>query len=149
MDKKASVDSIDKGIGRFAAEDSAAVDDLTPLFEISDYPEEMRELLAECNRRIDEANSKYRIAKYREDMFAKGMKAGMYFCTFDRSENMLGFEFNDETRQMLGYDGLEDLPNEFDSWVKTLVPEERDAIVKLFWDSVRIHRDLPDITHAT
>ena len=149
MDKKASVDSIDKGIGRFAAEDSAAVDDLTPLFEISDYPEEMRELLAECNRRIDEANSKYRIAKYREDMFAKGMKAGMYFCTFDRNENMLGFEFNDETRQMLGYDGLEDLPNEFDSWVKTLVPEERDAIVKLFWDSVRIHRDLPDITHAT
>lgn len=85
------MDSIDKGIGRFAAEDSAAVDDLTPLFEISDYPEEMRELLAECNRRIDEANSKYRIAKYREDMFAKGMKAGMYFCTFDRSENMLGF----------------------------------------------------------
>lgn len=149
MDKKASVDSIDKGIGRFAAEDTAAVDDLTPLFEISDYPEEMQELLAECNRRIDEANSKYRIAKYREDMFAKGMKAGMYFCTFDRSENMLGFEFNDETRQMLGYDGLEDLPNEFDSWVKTLVPEERDAIVKLFWDSVRIHRDLPDITHAT
>ncbi len=82
-------------------------------------------------------------------MFAKGLKAGMYLCTFDRNENMLSFEFNDETRKMLGYDGLEDLPNEFDSWVKTLVPEERDAIVKLFWDSVRIHRDLPDITHAT
>ena len=55
----------------------------------------------------------------------------------DRDENMLAFEFNDETRQMLGYDGLEDLPDEFDSWVKTLVPEERDGIVKLFWDSVR------------
>jgi PAS domain S-box-containing protein len=82
-------------------------------------------------------------------MFAKGLKAGMYYCTFDRDENMLSFEFNDETRQMLGYDSLEDLPNEFDSWVKTLVPEERDAIVKLFWDSVRIHRELPDITHAT
>jgi hypothetical protein len=119
------------------------------LFDVKDYPEEMHELIIECNRRIDEANSKYRIAKFREDMFAKGMKAGMYFCTFDRDENMLSFEFNEETRQMLGYDGLEDLPNEFESWVKTLVPEERDAIVKLFWDSVRIHRDLPDITHAT
>ena len=25
---------------------------------------------------------------------------------------------------MLGYNGLEDLPDEFESWVKTLVPEE-------------------------
>ena len=149
MEKNEKAESIDHGVGQFAAEASAAVDDVSLLFDVKDYPEEMHELIIECNRRIDEANSKYRIAKFREDMFAKGMKAGMYFCTFDRDENMLSFEFNEETRQMLGYDGLEDLPNEFESWVKTLVPEERDAIVKLFWDSVRIHRDLPDITHAT
>ena len=148
-DNKEIASSIDNGVGQFAVEASIVVEDASPLFDISAYPEEMHELVEECNQRISEANSKYRIAKYREDMFAKGLKAGMYFCTFDRDENMLSFEFNDETRQMLGYDGLEDLPNEFDSWVKTLVPEERDAIVKLFWDSVRIHRDLPDITHAT
>ncbi len=149
MERKVTTESIDGDIGQFAAEASIEVEDATALFDISAYPEEQHELLEECNRRIEEANSKYRIAKFREDMFAKGLKAGMYFCTFDRDENMLSFEFNDETRQMLGYDGLEDLPNEFDSWVKTLVPEERDAIVKLFWDSVRIHRELPDITHAT
>ena len=140
---------IDNGVGQFAAEEGIVVDDVTPVFDISAYPEDMHEILTECNRRIDEANSKYRIAKLREDMFAKGLKAGMYFCTFDRDENMVSFEFNEETRQMLGYDGLEDLPDEFDSWVKTLVPEEKEAIVKLFWDSVRVHRDLPDITHAT
>ncbi len=149
MDKNATKDSIDAGIGQFAAEASIMVDDVIPLFELSDYPADRHELLAECNRRIEEANNKYRIAKFREDMFAKGLRAGMYFCTFDRDENMLSFEFNDETRRMLGYDGLEDLPNEFDSWVKTLVPEERDGIVQLFWDSVHIHRELPDITHAT
>ena len=149
MDKRSPSDRIDGGIGQFAAEAGVTIDDVTPLFDPSAYPEEMHELLVECNRRIDEANSKYRVAKYREDMFAKGLKAGMYFCTFDRNENMIGFEFNDETRQMLGYDGLEDLPDVFESWVKTLVPEERDGIVRLFWDSVRIHRDLPDITHAT
>ena len=138
MDKNAVAKSIDKGIGQFEAETSIVVDDFVPLFDISAYPEEQHEILAECNRRIDEANSKYRIARFREDMFAKGLKAGMYFCTFDRDENLLSFEFNDETREMLGYDGLEDLPDEFDSWVKTLVPEERDAIVKLFWDSVHM-----------
>ena len=149
MEENEVAKSIDKGVGKFEAEASIIVDDLSPLFDLSAYPQEMHELLTECNRRIDEANSKYRIAKFREDMFAKGMRAGMYFCTFDRDENMLSFEFNEETRQMLGYDGLEDLPNEFDSWVKTLVPEEREAIVKLFWDSVHAHRELPDITHAT
>ena len=149
MEENEVAKSIDKGVGKFEAEASIIVDDLSPLFDLSAYPQEMHELLTECNRRIDEANSKYRIAKFREDMFAKGMRAGMYFCTFDRDENMLSFEFNEETRQLLGYDGLEDLPNEFDSWVKTLVPEEREAIVKLFWDSVHAHRELPDITHAT
>ncbi len=149
MDKESVANSIDNSVGQFNAESSIIVDDEVPLFDMSAYPEDMHKLIAECNKRIDEANSKYRTAKYREDMFAKGLKAGMYYCTFDRDENMLSFEFNDETRQMLGYDGLEDLPNEFDSWVKTLVSEERDAIVKLFWDSVRIHRELPDITHAT
>ena len=149
MDKNVIEDSIDRGVGQFATEESIIIDDFSPLFDISQYPEDQHELVLECNRRIEEANSKYRIARYREDMFAKGLKAGMYFCTFDRNENLLGFEFNDETRQMLGYDGLGDLPNEFDSWVKTLVPEDREAIVGLFWDSVRKHRELPDITHAT
>ncbi len=149
MDKETIRESIDKGIGQFAAEASVLVEDTSPLFDVSEYPAELHDLINECNRRIEAANSKYRIAKFREDMFAKGLRAGMYFCTFDRDENMLSFEFNDETRRMLGYDGLDDLPNEFDSWVKTLVPEERDGIVKLFWDSVHIHRELPDITHAT
>lgn len=149
MDNNKIADSIDHGVGKFATESGNVVNDAVPLFDLSAYPKEQHELLKECNRRIEEANDKYRLAMFREDMFAKGLKAGMYFCTFDREENLLTFEFNEETRQMLGYDGLDDLPNEFDSWVKTLVPEERDAIVKLFWDSVRIHRDLPDITHAT
>ncbi len=149
MDKTTTANSIDNGVGQFVAEASIEVTDVVPLFDVSAYPPEQQELITECNKRIDEANSKYRIAKFREDMFAKGLKAGMYFCTFDRDENLLSFEFNDETRQMLGYDGLEDLPNEFDSWVKTLVPAERDGIVKLFWDSVKMHRELPDITHAT
>lgn len=149
MEKNEALENLEKGAGRFVAEDSAAIVDETPLFNADDYPKEQRELIIECNRRIKEANDKYRIAKFREDMFAKGLKAGMYFCTFDRDENMLSFEFNDETRKMLGYDGLEDLPDEFDSWVKTLIPEEKEGIVKLFWDSVRAHRDLPDITRAT
>jgi len=149
MENNAYASSIDNGIGQFDAEDSTEVTGETPLFDVSAYPEDQRAIIAKCNKRIEEANSKYRLAKFREDMFAKGLKAGMYFCTFDRNEKMLSFEFNDETRQMLGYEGLEDLPNEFDSWVKTLVPEEKEAIVKLFWDSVRIHRQLPDITHAT
>ncbi|SDB20462.1 PAS domain S-box-containing protein/diguanylate cyclase (GGDEF) domain-containing protein [Eubacterium oxidoreducens] len=149
MDNNASLKNMDDSVAEFSVEAGAQIDDLTPLFDVTAYPKEQQELVLECNKRIDEANTKYRIAKIREDMFAKGLKAGMYYCTFDRDENMLSFEFNDETRQMLGYQGLQDLPNEFESWVKTLVPEERDSIVKLFWESVKNHRALPEITHAT
>ena len=114
-----------------------------------EYPADQKSLIEEVNRRAAVANEKYHIAQLREEMFAKGFDAGMYICRFDENEQMISFEFTDGTRKMLGYDGLEDLPNEFDSWVKTLVPEEKDIIVKLFWDSVKNHRTLPDISHAT
>ena len=77
MDNSAVVNTLDKGVGQFVAEASIDVTDVTPLFDVSEYPEDQRELINECNRRIDEANNKYRIAKFREDMFAKGLKAGM------------------------------------------------------------------------
>ena len=114
-----------------------------------DYPADQRSLIEEVNRRAALANEKYHIARLREEMLAKGFDSGMYICRFDENEQMVSFEFTDGTRKMLGYDGLEDLPNEFDSWTRTLVPEEKDILVKLFWDSVKNHRTLPDISHAT
>jgi diguanylate cyclase (GGDEF)-like protein/PAS domain S-box-containing protein len=149
MDKEARLALIKNGVGQFATEDSVNIDDTSPLFDPLDYPPEQRELINECNRRIEAANNKYRVARFREDMFAKGLQSGLFFCSFDHNEKMTSFEFSDETRQMLGYSGLEDLPNSFDSWVKVLVPEEKEELVKLFWDSIAIHHDLPDITHAT
>lgn len=149
VEKEELLGDINQTVGQFMAESSVDVDDLTPLLNPEDYSAEEQELVRACNRRIEDANKKYRLARFREDMFANGLKAGMYVCTFDHDENMLSFEFNDEAREMLGYEGLEDLPNEIESWVKTLVPEERDGLVKLFWDTVAMHRDLPDITHAT
>ena len=115
----------------------------------ADYPEDQRSLIEEVNRRAAVANEKYHFARLREEMLVKGFDAGMYICSFDENEQMISFEFTDGTRRMLGYDGLEDLPDEFDSWVRTLVPEEKDILVKLFWDSVKNHRTLPDISHAT
>ena len=119
------------------------------LLNPADYPEDQKSLIEEVNRRAAAANEKYYIAQLREEMLAKGFDAGMYICRFDENEQMTSFEFTEGTRRMLGYDGTEDLPDEFASWIKTLVPEEKDILVKLFWDSVRNHRTLPDISHAT
>ena len=119
------------------------------LLDPADYPEGQRSLVEEINRRAAYANEKYHIAQLQGEMLAKGFDAGMYICRFDENEQMTSFKFTDGTRRMLGYDGLDDLPDEFDSWIKTLVPEEKDILVKLFWDSVKNHRTLPDISHAT
>ena len=51
MDKNTVTDSIDNGIGQFATEASMAVDDIPPLFDVSDYPENMHDIIIECNKR--------------------------------------------------------------------------------------------------
>ena len=61
MDNNSYASSIDNGIGQFAAEASNEVIDETPLFDISAYPEDQRAIIVECNKRIEEANSKYRL----------------------------------------------------------------------------------------
>lgn len=143
-----TVDSIDGNVGQFKVEKGQVIGNAFELLNYEDFPNESKEFIDEINSRGRLANEMYKLSRHREQMFASGFKAGMYICKFDENEQMTSFEFTDGTREMLGYDGLDDLPNEFESWIKTLIPEERDLLVKLFWDSVKIHRELPDISHA-
>lgn len=143
-----TVDSIDGDVGQFKVENGQAIGKAFELLNYEEYPDVSKEIIDEINSRGQLANEMYKLSRHREQMFASGFEAGMYIARFDENEELLSFEFTDGTRKMLGYDGLEDLPNEFDSWVKTLIPEERDILVKLFWDTVKIHRELPDISHA-
>lgn len=131
-----------------AFENDAVVNTAFELFNPKNYSESERKLIEEFNDRAEKGNALYYMARHRESMFASGFEAGMYIATFDRKENLTSFTFTDGTRKMLGYDGLEDLPNEFASWEKTLIPEERESIVALFWNTVKVHRQLPDISHA-
>lgn len=141
-----TIDKIDGDLCQF--EEGQEIGQVFELLDPDSYPNEPKEFIDEINRRGRLANEMYKMSRHREQMFASGFKAGMYIARFDENEEMTSFEFTDGTRKMLGYDGLEDLPNEFDSWVKTLVPEERETVVKLFWDTIKIHRELPDISHA-
>ena len=143
-----TVDSLDGNVGQFKVEKGQVIGNAFELLNYEDFPNESKEFIDEINSRGRLANEMYKLSRHREQMFASGFKAGMYICKFDENEQMTSFEFTDGTREMLGYDGLDDLPNEFESWIKTLIPEERELLVKLFWDSVKIHRELPDISHA-
>lgn len=143
-----TVDKIDSDVGQFKVEKGQAIGNAFELLSYEQYPDIPGEFIDEINRRGIAANAMYKLSRHREQMFASGFMAGMYIARFDENEELISFEFTDGTRKMLGYDGLDDLPNEFDSWVKTLIPEEKESMVKLFWDTVKIHRELPDITHA-
>ena len=141
-----TIDSIDRALCQF--ENGVNIGSAFELLKQDDYTDVPAEFIEEINRRGKVANEMYKMSRHRELMLASGFNAGMYIARFDENEEMISFEFTDEARRMLGYDGLDDLPNEFDSWVKTLIPEKKDTLVKLFWDTVKIHRDLPDISHA-
>lgn len=118
------------------------------LFDKNAYPEVCGGLIDEANRRGRAANDAYRMACHRAQMFASGMKAGMYIARFDENEQMTGFSFTDEMREMLGYDGLGDLPDEFESWLKALVPEDRESMEARFWNAVKHHREQQGISHV-
>lgn len=40
-------------------------------------------------------------------------------------------------RQMLGYYTEEEFPNNFDSWAKLLHPDDKERVLKAFWDAVK------------
>lgn len=126
-----TIDKIDGDLCQF--ETGQTIGKAFELLRDEEYPDAFKGLIEEVNRRGQTANEMYKMSRHREQMFASGFNAGMYIAKFDENEEMVSFEFTDGTRKMLGYDGLDDLPNEFDSWIKTLIPEERETLVKLFW----------------
>lgn len=148
MESREKFKVMDAGFDMVDFEVSNVKTDAFELFDPKEFPADQQSLVEEFNRRAKLGNMRYREAAYRAEMFEKGFNAGMFIMHLDENEKMTSFVFTDETRRMLGYDGLEDLPNEFESWTKTLLPGDRETRVPAFWELVKRQRELPEISYA-
>ena len=62
--------------------------------------------------------------------------SGKWTMDFDESGNMIRVNWSDEFRRMLGYHGTEDFPDELESWSGLLHPNDRERVLKEYYDTI-------------
>ncbi|MBR1815340.1 MAG: response regulator [Lachnospiraceae bacterium] len=62
--------------------------------------------------------------------------SGKWTMDFDENGDMIRVSWSDQFRKMLGYKGLEDFPDVLESWSDLLHPDDKDRVLKEFWDTL-------------
>ena len=64
------------------------------------------------------------------------LRSGMWTMEFDRQGQMISVSWSQEFRAMIGYHDEEDFPNVLSSWSDLLHPEDRDRVLKQYYDTI-------------
>ena len=63
--------------------------------------------------------------------------SGYWSMEFDEHAEMISCTWSDVFRNMLGYKNEQDFPNRLESWSDLLHDEDRERVIKEYWDTVR------------
>ncbi len=63
--------------------------------------------------------------------------SGPWSMEFNERGEIISCIWTDVFRNMLGYEGEEDFPNKLDSWSNLLHEEDKEYVMKEYWDTVR------------
>ena len=80
-----------------------------------------------------------RIAAHREAtirVMHEALGSGMWGMEFDENGKMISVKWSPEFRKMIGYKDEDDFPDEFGSWADLLHPDDRDAVLKEYNDTI-------------
>ena len=80
-----------------------------------------------------------KIAAHREAtirVLHEALGSGMWGMEFDEEGNMTSVEWSPEFRRMIGYRDEKDFPNVLESWSELLHPDDKDAILKEYNDTI-------------
>ena len=79
------------------------------------------------------------VERERTDMenIHKAMGSGRWSMEFDEHAQMLSCTWSSAFRNMLGYESEVDFPDKLESWSDLLHEEDRERIMKEYWDTVR------------
>ena len=64
------------------------------------------------------------------------MGSGRWCMEFDEKAEMVSCIWTDAFRKMLGYQDKEDFPDELESWSNLLHSDDKDRVIKEYWDTV-------------
>lgn len=65
------------------------------------------------------------------------MGSGQWGMEFNKDAEMISCTWSDDFRKMVGYENEEDFPNELEAWSDLLHEEDKDRVLKAYWDTVR------------
>ncbi|MDE6905996.1 MAG: response regulator [Lachnospiraceae bacterium] len=65
------------------------------------------------------------------------MGSGLWSMEFDERGEMISCSWSEVFRNMLGYDSEKDFPNRIESWADLLCQEDKERVLKEYWDTVR------------
>ncbi|MEH2959508.1 response regulator [Candidatus Merdisoma sp. JLR.KK006] len=63
--------------------------------------------------------------------------SGSWSMEFDENAEMVSCVWTDDFRKMLGYESEEDFPNKLESWSDLLHMEDKERVIKEYWDTVK------------
>ncbi|MDE6760703.1 MAG: response regulator [Lachnospiraceae bacterium] len=65
------------------------------------------------------------------------MNSGLWSMEFNEEAEIISCTWTDVFRKMVGYESEEDFPNRLESWSDLLNEEEKEGVLKEYWDTVR------------
>lgn len=70
------------------------------------------------------------------EMIHAAMGSGLWSMEFDKNARMISCTWSEVFRNMLGYQSEEEFPNKLESWSDLLYGEDKERVMKEFWDTV-------------
>lgn len=68
------------------------------------------------------------------------LNSGSYLCTYDsEGKELLSIKYSRALRKLYGYEGEEDFPDVWDSWISCVHPEDREYVEKSYFEALEDH----------
>lgn len=93
-----------------------------------------QELLRKAN---EKAHLRARQAQQNLDMINDIIGSGFWYMVFDKNGEMTRVSWSQKFREMLGYTDENDFPENLNSWINTLHPDDKVATIASFWDGIK------------
>ena len=121
-----------KASGRLFAEENGTFELLGVNLDIHDQFEEQRAYQI----KLENALYASKAANQEIEAIHLTLGSGDWKMQFNERGEMLSCTWSEEFRRMLGYESLEDFPDELESWSNLLNPEDKERTLTHYWDVV-------------